>query len=362
VQGASALASAARPQPDPTVAGLFLGILGAMIFAAAAYSFGRSASIDEPARTWLIAAFVLASVSHLHYMLVPTIYTNWLSTGDLLRLAMSALLLAALIADVRRSYVQERERAEQLDAAYRLARDRASALESIDRAKAHIVRMLAHELLHPIATLRALAVALDRGSGTSTDAERRALLDGLLEQTSQLGTLAVSAPHIAELSLDMFSLELRRHAVGDIMASVERAYAHAAAPVRVARHGGDESKEVVVDLPRILQVFHNLLSNAAKFGPSDMPVDVDVRAEGRVAIFTVRDRGPGIDAADAGRVFEQYTRLRGDSSEGADGQGLGLYISRLIVEAHSGSIWVERPDGAGVTFAFSIPLAEDALP
>ena len=74
------------------------------------------------------------------------------------------------------------------------------------------------------------------------------------------------------------------------------------------------------------------------------------------AVVSVHDEGPGIDPQDLERLFEKYYRARRTGS--AEGLGLGLYISRLIVEAHAGRIWAESEAGKGSTFYFSLPLAE----
>jgi signal transduction histidine kinase len=343
-----------------TAADVFLGSLGAAMFALAAYLFRGSPSIHDSTRTWLVSALVLASLSHLHYMLVPTIYTNRVSTGDVLRLAMSAVLLVGLVADVRRDAIDERRRAEELDAAYRLARERVKDLERIDRAKADVARMLAHELMHPIATVRALAVALEDGWGSFTDAQRRLALNGLVDQSDHLGALAASASEMGELRLDLFS-HPERHPVRHLIASLERAHVGIGDRVHVERDPEAEAEIIAVDVHRMLQVFHNLVSNALKFTPPDTPIDIRMEIRDGFAIFTVRDLGPGIAASEGERVFERFTRGREAAAVGVDGQGLGLYISRLIVEAHGGRIWIEPTDGRGATFAFSVPVvASDA--
>jgi signal transduction histidine kinase len=340
-----------------TATGAVLGCLGAAIFTAAAIGFRRSPSDDASKRTWLVAALLLAAVSHLHYMLVPTIYTNRVSMGDVLRLAMSAVLLVGLVADVRRDALRDRHRADALDVRYRLARARVADLERIDRAKADVARMLAHEVMHPVATVRTLATALRTRWDTLSEAERRAALDGLVDQSRQLGTLAASAPEIAELRIDIYSLEREPQPVSDVMAAVARAYSHLGERL-VVIGAQDEGRVVCVDLARILQVFHNLVSNATKFAPRDTPIEIGVRGGDDAAVFVVRDHGPGIPEAEVERVFDRFARTRGSVEAGIDGQGLGLYISRLIVEAHGGRIWVEPTDGEGAAFAFSVPLVD----
>jgi signal transduction histidine kinase len=113
---------------------------------------------------------------------------------------------------------------------------------------------------------------------------------------------------------------------------------------------------VWVDPARLERVMANLLGNAAKYSPPPLPVVVRARAhEGRVVV-SVSDQGPGLAPDDAAHIFDKYYRTKQGSASDAKGLGLGLYISRLIVEAHGGHIWVESEPGRGAAFCFSLPV------
>jgi len=99
----------------------------------------------------------------------------------------------------------------------------------------------------------------------------------------------------------------------------------------------------------------NLLSNALKYSPPESPVDVRLYRSGDRVIVSVQDRGPGISPEETPLLFSKY--YRASSSKGTEGLGLGLYISRLIVEAHGGDIWVESMEGSGSVFSFSLPAS-----
>jgi signal transduction histidine kinase len=108
------------------------------------------------------------------------------------------------------------------------------------------------------------------------------------------------------------------------------------------------------DHERILQVLANLLSNAIKFTPSGGRISLRVEPVGQDVRFSLTDTGSGIPSHQLEAVFERFWQARGEERRGL---GLGLYISKGIVEAHGGRIWAESQPGEGSTFAFTLPAA-----
>jgi signal transduction histidine kinase len=106
------------------------------------------------------------------------------------------------------------------------------------------------------------------------------------------------------------------------------------------------------DALRLEQVIDNLLGNAAKYGPGK-PISLTVKREGAVARLTVQDRGMGIAPEEQARIFERFERA---VSENYGGFGLGLWISREVVRAHHGRIFLESAPGQGATFTVELPL------
>ena len=115
--------------------------------------------------------------------------------------------------------------------------------------------------------------------------------------------------------------------------------------------------QVEWDRERILQVFSNLLGNAFKFCGQGDQITVRARRDGREIRFEVADTGPGIPVEERQRIFEPYwSTVR----QGSKGTGLGLFITRGLLEAHGGRIWVESEPGRGTTFFFALPIAHRA--
>jgi signal transduction histidine kinase len=120
----------------------------------------------------------------------------------------------------------------------------------------------------------------------------------------------------------------------------------------------DATVPVLADVDRIGQVVTNYLTNALKYSADDTTVTVGVEADGTMARVYVHDAGPGIPAAEQERIWERFYRAPGIEHRSGSGIGLGmgLHISRTIVEQHHGYVGVESDPGSGATFWFTLPL------
>ncbi len=123
---------------------------------------------------------------------------------------------------------------------------------------------------------------------------------------------------------------------------------------------GDAPLSVVADADRIGQVVTNYVTNALKYSAEDQPVDVRVAAVGSLAYVSVRDHGPGIPFAERERIWQRFYRVPGIAVRSGTniGLGLGLHISKAIVEQHVGQVGVESEIGSGSTFWFTLPLSD----
>jgi signal transduction histidine kinase len=117
----------------------------------------------------------------------------------------------------------------------------------------------------------------------------------------------------------------------------------------------DQPVHASVDVPRFEQVITNLVENALKYSPHYAPVSVSVWAENDTARLSVRDEGIGIPTEDQPLVFERFHRGRNVDDRRFAGMGLGLYITRGIVQQHGGKIWLESTPGMGSTFQVAVP-------
>ena len=232
---------------------------------------------------------------------------------------------------------------------YEEARDAVKARDSF-------LSVAGHEIRSPLAALNLLVYQLSRqmralGNTRATDLVKRCEKQvlRLIRLTDEL--LDVSRITAGTLHLDPEEMDLAQLA-RDV---AERFEENAR---RAGCHLSLTAGEGVIgfwDRSRLDQVITNLLTNAMKFG-AGQPVNIRVCAQGDVALFTVEDRGIGIHDADQRRIFDRFERAV--STETYAGMGLGLWITREIVEAHGGKIGVESRPGAGATFRVTLPRGQ----
>jgi two-component system, OmpR family, sensor histidine kinase VicK len=176
-----------------------------------------------------------------------------------------------------------------------------------------------------------------------------------LEQTARMDRLIGDLRQLAQM--EGGGLSIQREDV-DLVALAQEAVerARTLATGHAVRLAAPELPIVVAgDRDRLGQVLDNLLGNAVKYSPGGSEVLVTVEVVGGEAWLRVTDQGPGISADTLRHLFERF--YRGQPAAGDSGLGLGLYISRMLVEAHGGRIWVESEPEAGSTFTIALPAA-----
>ena len=185
-----------------------------------------------------------------------------------------------------------------------------------------------------------------------TDAERTELLDAIEEESARLARL------VGDL-LDLSKIEAGAVAPQPDWCDLHDTIGSAVAQLRtehpVEFRLPDDLPLVRADAAQLERVFSNLIENAIKHSPPDVPVTITAGAgSGRVTVRVI-DRGRGIPAADRTRVFEPFFRGRRDTGSGS---GLGLAICRGFVEANGGQIVLQSSRGPGTSFAVSFPLVK----
>ena len=230
-------------------------------------------------------------------------------------------------------------------------------LEVVSRHKSEFLAQMSHELRTPLnAVIGFSEVLLERLFGELNDKQEEYLRD-ILGSGRHLLSLINDVLDVSRVEAGRMELEL-----GDL--DVERVLADALVLVReqAARRGQTVALDVEPQLPRvrgderrIKQVVANLLGNAVKFTPEGGRIVAGARAvDGAIHVF-VDDTGIGVDPDDQEAIFEAFNQVTTGPEPKPEGTGLGLTLSRQIVELHGGTVWVESRVGEGSTFTFSLP-------
>lgn len=232
----------------------------------------------------------------------------------------------------------------------------ASRLEGTEDTRRRMLSDLAHELRTPIATLDAYHDGLHDGIA-DIGPESRAVL---AEQTHRLARLADDIDEVSRAEEGRLGLDARPHAVSDLLWAAHDAlrepYTDKGVNLLVDTTGS-AGLQVSVDRTRIAQVLANLLTNALRHTPPGGIVTLAASRDGGEATLTVRDNGDGIPADQLAHVFERF--YRGDTARTRDrsGSGIGLTISKALVDAHGGNITATSDGpGRGAEFTVYLPL------
>lgn len=222
------------------------------------------------------------------------------------------------------------------------------------------VSLISHDLRAPLGSIALRAETLERRLAAQQQVDDAKAAGAIVRGAARLNAMIQELADSARLEADQMPLERRP---SELMPLVEQMLERVGSDddrARIRLHCDADLPPVYADPARVERVLTNLVTNALKYSPGGCPIDVRLERSGHDVLVSVVDRGPGIAAADVGRVFERFYRARkGAPSEGL---GLGLYISRLIVEAHGGRIWVETEEGAGSAFRFTLPAIADYQP
>lgn len=235
-------------------------------------------------------------------------------------------------------------------------------VEDLSRLKDEFLSIASHELRTPVTSIKGytqLAKTLIRENDLTTSEE---YLDIALDQIDRMSRLILELLDVSRIETGR--LEIRREPIqwATFVRDVVHRHHTAISDRRFHLNVPDDGKVVQGDRDRLEQVLGNLLENAVKYSPDGSEILVNVEERGDTVVTTVCDRGIGIPADELGQVFERFHRGRQVSSTNYGGLGLGLYITKQIVERHGGSIWVESREGSGTSFYFSLPTAPAPVP
>jgi len=227
-------------------------------------------------------------------------------------------------------------------------------IHQLETVRKDFVSNVSHELRTPLTSLKALTETIRESLINNPESTEKFLLlmDQELDNLTQLLNELIE---LSRLESGRVPLDRKRISPAVILKSVDEMMRLQAERngLTLIIHYPDEVSAINADLERVKQVMTNLIHNAIKFTRPGGSITISVNEQEDKVVFQIEDTGAGIDPDVLPRIFERF--YKADPSRSGAGAGLGLSISRHIVEAHGGKIWAESEPGVGSKFFFSLP-------
>jgi len=252
---------------------------------------------------------------------------------------------------------QVQERTRELTSALARLDEQTRELEAASHHKSEFLANMSHELRTPLNAINGFSQVLRRQLYGEINEKQAEYLDDILASARDLlslidDVLDLSKVEAGQIELQVTPFSLPAALERGVVIVRERA---TRGGVQISLGWDPGTETVIGDERRVRQVIFNLLSNAVKFTPAGGAVDVAAaRLDGEVRV-SVSDSGPGIAAEDQVRIFEEFQQAAA-GKEQREGTGLGLALSKRLVELHGGRIWVESEPGEGSRFVFTLPV------
>ena len=238
-------------------------------------------------------------------------------------------------------------------------------LQSLDEMKSKFVSVAAHELRSPLTAITGyLELLMDDGADCFSDLQRDYL--GIIQGSAhRLLTITNDLLDLTRIEAGRLELAWQPADLGAVLRAVASEYAAqiAAKTQQFTLTIPDDLPAVLCDSVRAAQIIGNLISNATKYTPAGGRIEIQLERaadEGFLQI-AVRDTGVGIPAAEQKKLFARFFRASSASAAGALGAGLGLHITRALVELHGGRIWLESEAGQGAAFFVTFPITDTPI-
>ena len=242
--------------------------------------------------------------------------------------------------------------------AYAELQKTAEQLREMDRLKTQFLANMSHELRTPLNTIIGFSRVILKGIDGPITEEQRADLTSIYSNGQHLlglinDILDISRIEAGKMELIFEPVDLQRIIEGVMSTAVALVKEK---PIQLEREVDPDLPAIRADGTRVRQVILNLLSNAAKF-TEEGQITLRAHADEENVSISVKDTGIGIPSENQGALFQEFSQVDASPTRRAGGAGLGLAISRHLVEMHEGRIWMESDLGVGSTFTFTLPVA-----
>lgn len=312
------------------------------------------------------ATLVFGGVVALAAPLLPGTLAGWVGTLLVVGGALLILRTARTRSDVERAApdgtsafprtgnaadaADEAGQPEGLSAAY-------ARLKEIDRQKDAFLSSVSHEFRTPLSSIRSFSEILLNYEQEDPDTMNE-FISIIHEESERLSRLVDDLLDLTKIESGCAEWRMTRLSLEPVVETVLRNASPLARAQDVSLHTtfAEFVPAIEGDRDRLLQVLTNLVSNALKFAPRRSRIDVSLRVEDGTLRVDVEDEGPGVPEPDRERIFEKFHQAQQPEWGAPRGTGLGLPISREIVQHHGGRLWVEARQPRGSRFSFTVPV------
>ncbi|NSW51113.1 MAG: GAF domain-containing protein [Anaerolineae bacterium] len=231
-----------------------------------------------------------------------------------------------------------------------------SEVQRLNNLQNTFLGIAAHDLRNPIASIQNIAELLAMPAIQLTDLERADFIHDIHETAQHMGMLLNDLLDVTSIESGKVTLDPIYYPMRKLLEDAVRRNQFLAEPknTRIILDTIPEGT-ACIDIPRMRQVLDNLLSNAVKYSPPGSTVIVRAMPQDTAWRVEVQDQGPGISPVERDRLFKDFSRLSAQPTGGERSTGLGLSITRRVIEAHQGTIGVDSIPGSGSIFWFEIP-------
>lgn len=230
-------------------------------------------------------------------------------------------------------------------------------LKTLDKLKDEFLSLASHELRTPMATIKSYIWMVLQGRAGKVSEKQKDYLDIVYKSANSLIALVNDMLDISRIESGKITLDLKRLKLNELADEVlvEMTPRAAELDIEISKSFSPTLSEIRGDYNKIKEVLINLVGNSLKFTPKGGKIMITLKQKDSFIQTSVSDTGSGIKSEDIPKLFQKFSRLGNSAENEARGTGLGLYLSKLIVELHGGKIWAESEGiGRGATFTFSL--------
>lgn len=215
---------------------------------------------------------------------------------------------------------------------------------------------ISHDLKTPLVSIKgSLSDMLENEN--LDERSKRAYLENSYEETVRMNRLINNLLDMARLEAGAVKLSFKAYEIRDLIGTAIKEFEEALKDRKVTIKISQDLPNVPMDFVLMVKVLTNLIDNAIKYAPFNLPIDIEAGVAGDQVEIKVLDRGLGIPPEDLEQIFDKFYRVK--RPENFEGTGLGLSICKRIVEAHKGRIWAENRSGGGSIVTIALPLSGD---